>query len=432
MYRKDKFNEIPVPENLDQIIDQSIEKGIKMKKNKRKNKIIGVCTGLAAAAATFSVVCISFPSFAGKLPLIGRIFSQVEEQVSYKGDFSALAETLVTEQETGEEAGTEQADSSYVQSDNGITITISEAYCSSQALYLAMSIENEEAFPADFIKTKNMEGYQWDYDTLLLEGIEKYDFKDPYTEEGDFFGEYIEGQFEDDHTFVGIYRLDLSHLSWWPTKKEMEEKGLTEEKGNIDSDTIKAVFPEAGSRIEVPETFHYSFQINGIIQEVFETEEITAINAEGETETFQDPVCKEYEGSWNFELDVKRDIERAEKVEINKTNDNGLGIASVERTPYEISAKEIFPEGDDGYDYFTVICDAEGDLLDYQGSAADIYQTYGRNTDTVYVYICDYVEYMDEIKGYYWSEDYQEKKKTKTFKQYLDEKALYGVEVNFQ
>lgn len=432
MYKKDKFNEIPVPENLDQIIDQSIEKGIKMKKNKRKNKIIGVCTGLAAAAATFSIVCISFPSFAGKLPLIGRIFSQVEEQVSYKGDFSALAETLVTEPETGEEAGTEQADNSYVQSDNGITITISEAYCSSQALYLAMSIENEEAFPADFIKTKNMEGYQWDYDTLMLQGNETYDFMAPLTEEGNFFGDYIEGQFKDDHTFVGIYRVDLAHLTWWPTMKEMEEKGLTEEKGNTDTDSIKSAFPKAGSNVEVPDTFRYNFQINKISQDLFQTVEKTAADPDGEMVEYQDPVRKEYEGTWNFELEVKRDTERAQTVEVNAANDSGVGIAKVEKTPYEVSAVEIYPEGKEEYDYFTVICDAEGDLLDYQGSAADTYQTYGRNTDTVYVYICDYVEYMDEIKGYYWSEDYQEKKKTKTFKQYLDEKALYGVEVNFQ
>ena len=43
----------------------------------------------------------------------------------------------------------------------------------------------------------------------------------------------------------------------------------------------------------------------------------------------------------------------------------------------------------------------------------------------------DYYEYMDELKGYYWSDDYEEKAKTKTFKQLLDEPVVAGTEVHF-
>ena len=49
----------------------------------------------------------------------------------------------------------------------------------------------------------------------------------------------------------------------------------------------------------------------------------------------------------------------------------------------------------------------------------------------VYIYLCDYYEYMDELKGYYWSDDYEEKAKTKTFKQLLDERAVASAEVHF-
>ena len=38
---------------------------------------------------------------------------------------------------------------------------------------------------------------------------------------------------------------------------------------------------------------------------------------------------------------------------------------------------------------------------------------------------------MDEIKGYYWSEDYEEKKKVKTYKEYLDERSILHTEVIF-
>lgn len=71
------------------------------------------------------------------------------------------------------------------------------------------------------------------------------------------------------------------------------------------------------------------------------------------------------------------------------------------------------------------------DMLDWQGDIADTFQTYGRNTDTVSVFLCDAAAYMDELKGYYWSADYAEKKKTKTFAQYLEEHALYWAQVTF-
>ena len=38
---------------------------------------------------------------------------------------------------------------------------------------------------------------------------------------------------------------------------------------------------------------------------------------------------------------------------------------------------------------------------------------------------------MDELKGYYWSDTYKEQKKTKTFKELLDERALYQQAVQF-
>ena len=47
------------------------------------------------------------------------------------------------------------------------------------------------------------------------------------------------------------------------------------------------------------------------------------------------------------------------------------------------------------------------------------------------LYVCDYMEYMDELKGYYYSSDYEEKAKEKTFKQLLDERCVYSEKVSF-
>lgn len=52
---------------------------------------------------------------------------------------------------------------------------------------------------------------------------------------------------------------------------------------------------------------------------------------------------------------------------MNQTNADGLGIASVKKTAFEITAHPLFPEGANEADYVTVICDADGQILDTQG-----------------------------------------------------------------
>ena len=41
-------------------------------------------------------------------------------------------------------------------------------------------------------------------------------------------------------------------------------------------------------------------------------------------------------------------------------------------------------------------------------------------------------EYMDDIKGYYYSDDYEQKKAEKSYKELLDERAVYSTEVHFE
>ncbi len=90
-------------------------------------------------------------------------------------------------------------------------------------------------------------------------------------------------------------------------------------------------------------------------------------------------------------------------------------------------------ESGDTFDYFPVILDADGKLMSFGKFTGTANTVAISNSDisTVYVYLCDYYEYMDELKGYYWSEDYEEKAKTKTFKQLLDECAIASAEVHF-
>ena len=135
-------------------------------------------------------------------------------------------------------------------------------------------------------------------------------------------------------------------------------------------------------------------------------------------------------GDWKFSVDVEKNTSDTVKKDVNVVDENGDGVLSITKTPFEITMKMQDPETK----YVAVMLDANGDIMPYGGVAnsnADTYAIQDRDVSTVYIYLCDYYEYMDELKGYYWSDNYEEKAKTKTFKQLLDERAVAGTEVHF-
>lgn len=135
-------------------------------------------------------------------------------------------------------------------------------------------------------------------------------------------------------------------------------------------------------------------------------------------------------GDWKFNVDVEKNTSDTIEKDVNVVDENGDGVLSITKTPFEITMKMQDPETK----YVAVMLDANGDILPDGGVAngnADTYAIQDRDISTVYIYLCDYYEYMDELKGYYWSDDYEEKAKTRTFKQLLDERAVAGTEVHF-
>lgn len=457
---QNNFDQIPVSEKLNERVDQALRLA---RKRRRRKTLKRTMIGMGSAAAVFAAVLVlgeANPALAGRLPFIGHFFEQVENEVSYKGDFSKDAVRLIAESEEAEERQeplSEAGKTPYVQKSGGITITVSEITYTKKAAYLAMSVENEEGFPEDFIRSENAENYALDYDILQIVGSGSIEG----IEGADVMLGYLEGSFEDTHTFVGIGRIDLSHFYHTPSQEELEAAGLRVEdvaaEEGLDEDAliigedgpdeetperiaeykqkVKAEFPDADTRIELPDEFTLTLTISNIWG-MLSAEKLSSVTYEDEgilkTEETYVPDQKNYSGTWEFCFDIKCDDSKIETVAVNQTNEKGEGIGTVEKSPYEVSATMLLPENALDDSYCLVICDADGDLLDYQGAAADTYQTWGRNTDTVYVYLCDYDEYMNELKGYYWSEDYGEKRATKTFAQLLDERALYGTKVTFE
>lgn len=135
------------------------------------------------------------------------------------------------------------------------------------------------------------------------------------------------------------------------------------------------------------------------------------------------------DGEWKFIVDVNKNLSVTVTKDIDVTDGDGYGVTSITKTPFEITVEMNDPEAK----YVPVVLDAEGELMTGGGLVGNMetVAVQGKDTSTVYVYICDYYEYMDELKGYYWSEDYEEKAKKKTFQELLDERAVAKAEVIF-
>lgn len=424
------FDKIPVPEDLDQMIEEGIENGKKQRRHQRVKRAAKAGMGMAAAVAFASVLCVSNPSFAAKMPLIGHIFEQVETRTSVKGDFSNVAEALTEQTEdtadevqAADNVGTDEnvpKDGVYTKTSNGMTVTLSEVYYNQNAMYIAMSLHSDEPFPDNVKWVENCEDYQWDYDSVAIQGNQAFS----YMKGNDFLFNYMEGSFVDDNTIAGILRLDLGFTSYYPTDEELAEKGIDwedvqDEEGFISDEKLKEYFPNLGEQIIAPDTFSYDMNITQIT--------FPCIDAEG----MREDEGLTFKGDWDFHLDVALDTEDTQTVEVNEVNEDGVGLEKVVKTRYEMSVYMLDEDGDPDKLYFAEIFDANGEKMDYAGSYADSRQTYGYDTSKVNIYICDYDEYMDELKGYYWSDDYEEKKKTKTYEQYIAEHALYHKEIVF-
>ena len=138
-----------------------------------------------------------------------------------------------------------------------------------------------------------------------------------------------------------------------------------------------------------------------------------------------------YEGDWSFDIPVTVDDSQTEVLELNDTNDAGIGLKSVIRTPYELTVNELYKEGSNS-DCFMVALDANGNTLPYNESTGNCnnFAIQDRDISTVDIYFLDYVQYMDELKGQQ-NFDNPTKEDGQKWKKLLEENAKYHKTLHF-
>ena len=124
----DEMSQISVPEDLDEKTYQSI---LSAEKTVQKNRFRKKCTWsvLSCLVIIFGIIHVANPAMAENIPIIGSVFSYIQDVIDFKGDYKKYA------------TGTDER----VQ-DHGITISMTEAYCDGANLFISYVIESQKKF----------------------------------------------------------------------------------------------------------------------------------------------------------------------------------------------------------------------------------------------------------------------------------------------
>ena len=349
----------------------------KKKRQNRKRRFVqaGAAAAILVAAIGF---CTANPVLAKELPLIGGVIARVQELLGFQEipteeivtlepteqgecNVGEKEETLDTNSGNVESTSTEAADSArYQASDQGITINLTDYYATNQAIFLGVKMESENGFP-EMSSSGNGESQ------IMAATLEEYSFRNGDPVHG---GRALWGQLVDEHTFLGLLRIDYKSI-------QTGDQGYYE---------------------EIPEEMSLQLEMTYFI-----------LYPKGASE-------ETVHGSWKFpELSIAQSDKGVQVIEINETNAAGFGLEKIEVSPVELTVYDIFPED---HLVTAVVLDKNGRKLAGAGNNTNELATSGYDISEITVYLYDYEEYM-EIKGLAFGEN------TTAFREALEKNALY-------
>lgn len=251
----------------------------------------------AAAAAGALLTCagvLSYtnPAAASKIPIIGKIFEQVGNDVTYSGNYAkkeVLHNTAPEKssdsknaKQTPANADEKAPEGVYSAENNGIAITASEVYCDGYSIYLTAQIDSKQGgfynIPSHYTRRFGEKTSK----TIYTSGSWKTDGEETLLCNNNF-----EGKAVDNNTFIGMVKLDL--------EQQPAENG----------------------------TLHLSFSEIGY-------DSINALSAEDILPNSQ------IKGSWNLTVPFSVDEEQTKEIPVNKKTDGGWGIQKVFVSPYQV------------------------------------------------------------------------------------------------
>ncbi|SFD27644.1 DUF4179 domain-containing protein [Clostridium uliginosum] len=183
------YENITIPDNIDDFIDMGVQRAIDVKNMKRKKSIRRNLGITAASLIAILTIGLSNPAMAAKIPIVGSVFQAIEKNIYFPSNYS--------------EYSTSVNKTAY---SNGVGVTLSDILCDGQSLYVTYIVESEKPFKytswGDAPLTMNQ--------LMTREKYNKVDFSDEKLDNTGIAG--LEGKFIDDNTFVGMEKYKLSSL----------------------------------------------------------------------------------------------------------------------------------------------------------------------------------------------------------------------------
>ena len=140
-----------------------------------------------------------------------------------------------------------------------------------------------------------------------------------------------------------------------------------------------------------------------------------------------------FNGSWQFTIEVQKNTDDTQIVEVNEVNELGVGIEKVVKDRFEITMYDTYADGVYGTDYVPVMLDAEGILMDYGSSGSvNTVAINDRDVSRVDVFLIDYYKWMDSLKGDKWRQAGALTEDGRTYKELLLAECAYHTEVVFE
>ena len=253
---------------------------------------------------------------------------------------------------------------------------------------------------------------------------------------------HIDGKFVDAHTFEGILRIDYSEINADDSRYQqmLDSAGITPEDikqpGNEAFWLTDENYAQYIDHYEIPETFTVKLDISNIVGNLAEPLPVEGARSGEELERMTDEEWEAYmktlpqewyeypnryqnwwqEGSWSYNLTVTQKDSASRVIEVNQTNEAGIGVKSIELSSVEMTLNTI-----EDSDTIAVALDADGNKIENGGSNVYELAIEGHDISRVYIYICDWDEYMDEIKGY----GVPGNDLGRSFQEVLEERALF-------
>lgn len=410
------------------IVDRRIQEAYQRVRRIGRNRVVrrkAVHGFLGAAAAVMLAVtfCVANPSVASQIPGAGSLFVRLqgifrfsgipEDETVYPYETAEQADDTDTAERTDwtdsadTAESTERTDDAGIAenlgtaTDQGVTVTVTEYYASNQSISIGVRIGSADAFPKLAV-TQAQQGNQ----LLQLLTEETYSFREAGDEtvKG---SRNLEGYLEDEHTFVGVMRIDYTSI-----KKDLRAYDAA----IAECDARGEPYPENGalealiSEYEMPDHFQMQLDITGIRGYGCESRDYG--NDPGSVQTFR------IDGRWSMPSawDVSCSDAGTERIRIEEKNEKGYGIDFIEVSPIEVTVHVY----DTGNADCVAVLDRNGRPL-AMGEGGQ-FSAYARDISRITVYICDFDKWVD-LKSEAWREN-----KTldeQLYAQLLEANALY-------